>query len=76
MAGTSAYAVPIQMPIKANGPLKTKMSAEAKAYYQDLFSRNEKVELFYDKNGVMYSRITNVDTGDVVERRCEYTDED
>ena len=76
MAGTGAYAVPMQMPIRVKGPLKTKMSPEAKAYYQDLFSRNEKLEFFYDKDGTMYSRVTDLDTGEVVERKCEQTDED
>lgn len=34
MAGTSAYATPITMPLVANRPLKTKMSKEAKAHYE------------------------------------------
>ncbi len=75
MAGTSAYATPITMPLVAKKPLKTKMSKEARAHYEYMFSRN--VELFEDENtGELYSKVTNLNTGETKIRKCEYTDED
>ena len=75
MVGTSAYATPIPMPLVAKRPLKTKMSKEAKAHYEYMFSRN--VELFEDENtGELYSKVTNLNTGETKIRKCEYTDED
>ena len=75
MAGTSAYATPISMPLVANKPLKKKMSERAKKHFEDLFSRD--VELFRDeKTGELYSKITDHKTGKTEIRKCEYTDED
>ncbi len=75
MAGTSAYATPVTMPLVAKTPLKTKMSKEARAHYDYMFSRD--VELFVDENtGELYSKVTNLNTGETTIRKCEYTDED
>lgn len=75
MAGTGAYAVPIKMPLVAKTPLKRTMSKEAKAHLEFMSSRQ--VEIFTDeKTGELYSRVTDLNTGKTVIRKCEYTDED
>lgn len=75
MAGTSAYATPISMPLIAKAPLKTKMSKEAKEHYDYMLSRE--VELFEDEEtGELYSKVTDINTGECRIRKCEYTDED
>ena len=75
MAGTGAYAVPVNMPLVAKKPLNRKMSKEAKLHFEYMFSRN--VELFEDeKTGELFSKVTDVNTGKSEIRKCEYTDED
>ena len=75
MAGISAYATPIVMPLISRKPLKMKMSQKTKDYFDDLFSRD--VELFEDENtGELFSKVTDNTTGQTVIRKCEYVDED
>jgi hypothetical protein len=75
MAGTGAYAVPIDMPLIAKKPLKTKMSKEAKAHFDDLLAMD--MDLFEDEStGEMYARVTDMRTGKTEIRKCEKTDED
>ncbi len=75
MAGISAYARPIKMPLVAKKPLKRKMSKKAKEHFERLFSKD--VELFEDEqSGELYAKITDNKTGCSEIRKCEYTDED
>ncbi len=75
MAGTGAYAVPTDMPLVAKGPIKRKMSLNAKKHFEDLMSMD--VELFEDETtGELYSKITDLNTGKSEIRKCIYTDED
>ena len=75
MAGISAYATPVSMPLVAKKPLKTKMSKKAKDHFDYLFSRD--VELFKDEEtGELYSKITDNTTGITEIKKCEIMDED
>ncbi len=75
MAGTGAYAMPVDLPFVAKKPLKRTMSKEAKAHFEELFSEN--IEIFEDsKTGELYSKITDLRTGKTEIMKCEYTDED
>ncbi len=75
MAGTGAYAMPIDMPLVAKKPLKKAMSKEAKEHFEYMFSRD--VELFEDElTGELYSKITDNTTGKSEIRKCIHTDED
>lgn len=75
MAGTGAYALPVDMPLSAKKPLKRKMSKEAKAHFDYMFSRS--VELFKNETtGELFSKITDVNTGKSEIRKCEFPDED
>lgn len=75
MAGTSAYAMPIEMPLVAKKPLMKTMPKKAQEHYEDMFSRD--VELFRDENtGELYAKITDLKSGKTEIRKCEYTDED
>ena len=73
MAGTGAYAIPIDMPLVAKKKLKRTMSKEAKAHFDFLSSLQ--VEVFTD-NGELYSKTTDLNTGKSTIRKCEYSDED
>ena len=75
MAGTGAYAIPTNMPLSANKPLKKKMSKDAKRHLEQLMSMD--VELFRDAStGELYSKVTDTRTGKSEIRKCIYTDED
>jgi hypothetical protein len=75
MAGTGAYAMPVDMPLVAKKPLKTKMSKEAKAHFDNLLAMD--VDLFEDEaTGEMYAKVTDMRTGKTEIRKCEQTDED
>jgi hypothetical protein len=75
MAGTGAYAMPVDMPLVAKKPLKTKMSNEAKAHLDNLLATD--VDLFQDEStGEMYAKVTDLRTGKTEIRKCEKTDED
>ena len=75
MAGVSAYATHISMPLVSKTPLKKKMSKKAKEHFDYLFSRD--VELFRDEEtGELYSKVTDRKTGVTEIRKCELTDED
>ena len=75
MAGTGAYAMPTKLPFVAKNTIKKTMSPEARAHFDRLLSKS--VEIFRDsETGELYSKITDVNTGVVEIRKCEYTDED
>lgn len=75
MAGTGAYALPINMPLSTKKPLNRKMSKEAQAHFDYMFSRS--VELFEnDTTGELFSKITDINTGKSEIKKCEFTDED
>lgn len=75
MAGTGAYAMPTDMPLVSEKPLKRTMSERAKAYFDYMESRD--VELFEDENtGELFSRTKDLKTGKTEIRKCVYTDED
>lgn len=43
MAGTGAYAVPVNMPLVAKKPLKRAMSKEAREHFEYMFSNSKKL---------------------------------
>jgi hypothetical protein len=67
--------MPIEMPLVAKKPLKTKMSKEAKAHFDNLLAMD--VDLFEDEStGEMYAKVTDTRTGKTEIRKCEQSDED
>ena len=75
MAGTSAYAMPINMPLVSKKALQRTMPDRARKHFEELFSRD--VELFSDEaTGELYAKITDNKTGQTMIRKCEHTDED
>lgn len=75
MAGTSAYAIPIDMPLVAKKAIKTTMSKEAKAHFEHLASKS--IEIFTDDvTGELFAKTTDLNTGKSEIRKCVYTDED
>ncbi len=75
MAGTGAYAIPMDMPFVSKKPLNKTMPKQAKEYFDYMNSRD--VELFEDENtGELFSRTTDLNTGKTEIRKCISTDED
>ena len=75
MAGTGAYAIPVDMPLVAKKSINRTMSKEAKAHFEYLSSQS--VELFTDDaTGELFAKTTDLNTGKSEIRKCVYTDED
>lgn len=75
MAGTNSYAMPTKLPFVAKKTINKTMSSEVRAHFDRLLSKS--VEVFRDsESGELYLKITDVNTGIVEIRKCEYTDED
>lgn len=75
MAGTGAYAMPVDMPLVTKKTIKKTMSKEAKAHFEYLASKS--VELFTDDiTGELFAKTTDLNTGKSEIRKCIYTDED
>lgn len=75
MAGTGAYATPIDMPLVTRKKIKKTMSKEAKAHFDYLASKS--MELFTDDlTGELFAKTTDINTGKSEIRKCIYTNED
>lgn len=75
MAGTGAYAMPVDLPLVTKKNIKKTMSKEAKAHFDYLASKS--VDLFTDEQtGELFAKTTDMNSGKSEIRKCIYTNED
>ena len=75
MVGIGAYAVSTNMSLVAKGPIRRKISRQAKQHLE--YRMTIDVELFEDETtGELYAKVTDIKTGKSEIRKCIQTDED